>query len=84
MAGSVVSSPDRNSYSQSNVHSVENDFLVNNNSSSIDKDKTPMCLVNELARFNKVTLITILQKFIYMFMCLLSSNNNKTHLYIYY
>lgn len=67
MAGSVVSNPDRNSYSQSNVHSVENDFLANNNT-SIDKDKTPMCLVNELARFNKVTSIIVLQKCIHVSM----------------
>lgn len=40
-------------YSQSNVL-LQNDFLANNSSTSPDKDKTPMCLVNELARFNKV------------------------------
>lgn len=48
MAGAIVTISDRNSYSQ-----LQNDFLANNNT-SIDKDKTPMCLVNELARYNKV------------------------------
>lgn len=28
--------------------------LQNDGSSNLDKEKTPMCLVNELARFNKV------------------------------
>jgi len=51
MAGTTVSNSDRNSYSQSNAQ-LHNDFSANNTSS--DKDKTPMCLVNELARFNKV------------------------------
>lgn len=52
MAGSIVTNSDRNSYSQSNAL-LQNDYSSNNNE-SIDKDKTPMCLVNELARFNKV------------------------------
>ncbi|VVC29995.1 Hypothetical protein CINCED_3A006676 [Cinara cedri] len=52
MAGAVVPNSDRNSYSQSNTQ-LQNDISANN-SASIDKDKTPMCLVNELARFNKI------------------------------
>lgn len=48
MATAVVLNSDRNSYSQS-----ENDYSANN-IALLDKDKTPMCLVNELARFNKV------------------------------
>jgi len=51
MAGIIVSNSDRHLYSQSNAQ-LQNDFSANNTSS--DKDKTPMCLVNELARFNKV------------------------------
>lgn len=51
MAGAIVLNSDRNSYSQSNV-SLQNEY--SSNSASVDKDKTPMCLVNELARFNKV------------------------------
>lgn len=54
MAGSIIQSSDRNSYSQSNV--LQNDYSSSNNNESLDKDKTPMCLVNELARFNKVVL----------------------------
>jgi len=50
MAGALNS--DRNSYSQLNSL-LQNDYSAEN-STSIDKDKTPMCLVNELARFNKV------------------------------
>ncbi|XP_025411727.1 double-stranded RNA-binding protein Staufen homolog 2 isoform X3 [Sipha flava] len=51
MAGAIVLNSDRNSYSQSNV-SLQNEYSSNN--ASVDKDKTPMCLVNELARFNKI------------------------------
>jgi len=50
MANAVVLNSDRNS--QSNAQS-QNGFSAINNA-SVDKDKTPMCLVNELARFNKV------------------------------
>lgn len=35
----------------------QNDVLANKTSG--DKDKTPMCLINELARFNKVLFIFI-------------------------
>lgn len=59
MAGSIVQSSDRNSYSQSNVL-LQNDYSSSNNNESLDKDKTPMCLVNELARFNKVVVIPCL------------------------
>lgn len=55
MASATVSNSDRNSYSQSNTE-LQNDFSANN-TASIDKDKTPMCLVNELARFNKVLMV---------------------------
>lgn len=55
MAGVIVLNSDRNSYSQLNSL-LQNDYSVEN-STSIDKDKTPMCLVNELARFNKVSII---------------------------
>lgn len=54
MAGAVITTnSDRNLYSQ-----LQNDFSLNN-SASVDKDKTPMCLVNELARFNKVMIVVI-------------------------
>jgi len=53
MAGTINS--DRNSYSQLNSL-LQNDYSTEN-STSIDKDKTPMCLVNELARFNKVSIV---------------------------
>lgn len=55
MAGVIALNSDRNSYSQLNSL-LQNDYSVEN-STSIDKDKTPMCLVNELARFNKVSII---------------------------
>jgi len=55
MAGAIVLNSDRNSYSQLNSL-LQNDYS-SENSTSIDKDKTPMCLVNELARFNKVSII---------------------------
>lgn len=54
MAGAIVSNLDRSIYTQSNSQ-IQNDFSAN--STSIDKDKTPMCLVNELARFNKVSIL---------------------------
>lgn len=54
MAGAVtITNSDRNLYSQ-----LQNDFSLSN-SASVDKDKTPMCLVNELARFNKVMIVVI-------------------------
>ncbi|CAH1736761.1 unnamed protein product [Aphis gossypii] len=52
MAGALVLNSERNSYSQLNSL-LQNDYSAEN-STSIDKDKTPMCLVNELARFNKI------------------------------
>lgn len=55
MANSVVLTSDRNSYPQPNI---QNDFSANG--ASIDKDKTPMCLVNELARFNKVFIYSVI------------------------
>jgi len=55
MAGAIELNSDRNSYSQLNSL-LQNDYSAEN-STSIDKDKTPMCLVNELARFNKVSII---------------------------
>lgn len=61
MAGAVASNADRNTYSQSNSV-LQNDFSANN-SASVDKDKTPMCLVNELARFNKVYQLFIINVF---------------------
>ncbi|XP_050423750.1 double-stranded RNA-binding protein Staufen homolog 2 isoform X2 [Adelges cooleyi] len=45
MADHIVKNSDHSSESQG-----ENDFASNSN----DKDKTPMCLVNELARYNKI------------------------------
>lgn len=54
MAGAIDLNSDRNSYSQSNVL-LQNEYSSNN--TSVDKDKTPMCLVNELARFNKVSIV---------------------------
>lgn len=56
MANSIVLNSDRNSYSQPNA---QNDFSAINGT-SIDKDKTPMCLVNELARFNKVFIYSMI------------------------
>jgi len=55
MASAVVLNSDKNSYSQLNTL-LQNDYSADN-STSIDKDKTPMCLVNELARFNKVSIV---------------------------
>lgn len=56
MAGTIVNNADgRSSYLQSNIQ-LQNDFSAKN-AASIDKDKTPMCLVNELARFNKVSIL---------------------------
>lgn len=54
MAGAIVLNSDKNSYLQSNVL-LQNEYSSNN--TSVDKDKTPMCLVNELARFNKVLIV---------------------------
>jgi len=55
MANAIVLNSDQNLYSQSNAQ-LQNDISANN-SASIDKDKTPMSLVNELARFNKVLVL---------------------------
>lgn len=52
MAGTIVSNS--NLHSQSNAQ-LQNDYLANN--TAVDKDKTPMCLVNELARYNKVLIV---------------------------
>jgi len=57
MAGALVLNSERNSYSQLNSL-LQNDYSAEN-STSIDKDKTPMCLVNELARFNKVLIFIL-------------------------
>lgn len=51
MANAIVLNSDQNSYSQANAQ-LQNDLSATN--ATTDKDKTPMCLVNELARFNKV------------------------------
>lgn len=54
MAGSIIQSNTENEvYSSENQ---DNEIVTSTN----DKDKTPMCLVNELARFNKVFIITFL------------------------
>lgn len=54
MAGSIVINPDRISQLQTNEQ-LQNNFSANSASTNtVDKDKTPMCLVNELSRYNKV------------------------------
>lgn len=55
MAGSIVLNPDRSSQSQTNEQ-LQSNFSANS-ANTADKDKTPMCLVNELSRFNKVFIL---------------------------
>ncbi|XP_050549104.1 double-stranded RNA-binding protein Staufen homolog 2 isoform X1 [Daktulosphaira vitifoliae] len=50
MAGSIIQSNTENEAYSSSTKSQNIELSININ----DKDKTPMCLVNELARFNKI------------------------------